>query len=94
MSESCPLPARPASRPAPATIFASKGITRHLLRGALGAGALVWAVRLLPLHPFASLALAVLALLAFRGCPMCWTIGLVETVHRRFSARAHHTDKH
>jgi hypothetical protein len=27
------------------------------------------------------------ALLAFRGCPMCWTLGLVETVIARVQGR-------
>ncbi len=85
MNKSCPLP---PSTQTPATFFASRSITEHLLRGATGVAALVQAVSLLPTHPFASLGLALLALLAFRGCPMCWIMGLVETVHRRFTQQS------
>ncbi|MES2508935.1 MAG: hypothetical protein V4625_03355 [Pseudomonadota bacterium] len=84
MNKSCPLP---ATSQTPPTFFASSSVTEHLLRGAAGVGALVWAVSLLATHPFASLGLALLALVAFRGCPMCWIMGLVETVHRKFAQR-------
>ncbi len=84
MNKSCPLP---ATNHTPATFFASRSVTAHLLRGAAGVGALVWAVSLLGTHAFASLGLALLALVAFRGCPMCWIMGLVETVHRKFAQR-------
>ncbi len=87
MNKSCPLPSRIQT---PATFLASRTITEHLLRGAAGVGALVWAVSLLAIHPFASLGLALLALLAFRGCPMCWIMGLVETVHRKFTRQDSH----
>jgi hypothetical protein len=30
------------------------------------------------------LILAGVSLLAFRGCPICWTIGFVETTYRKF----------
>ena len=64
------------------TLFASNTLFEHLLRGALGAGALVWAIRIGAEHPFASLALGAVTLIALRGCPVCWTIGLVETASR------------
>ncbi|MES2415888.1 MAG: hypothetical protein V4614_19000 [Pseudomonadota bacterium] len=82
MNKSCPLPAKDAT---PATFFASRSVTEHLLRGIAGVGALFWAVSLLAIHPFASIGLALLALVAFRGCPMCWLMGLIETVHRRLT---------
>jgi hypothetical protein len=46
----------------------------------VGIGALWLAVAIAASHPWSSLALGVLVLLAFRGCPICWTVGLVETV--------------
>ncbi|WP_405645006.1 hypothetical protein [Streptomyces uncialis] len=62
--------------------FASASLPRHLLRGGAGFGALAGSVLLIPaVGPF-SLVLAPLGLLALRGCPMCWTIGLVQTVSR------------
>jgi hypothetical protein len=67
-------------------MFASKSIGEHLLRGAVGAGAVVAAVTLAD-RGWPPLVLLPLALLALRGCPMCWTVGLVETVWARFRGR-------
>ncbi|MFJ7159442.1 hypothetical protein ACIQUQ_31455 [Streptomyces sp. NPDC101118] len=60
--------------------FASASVPRHLARGALGFGALAGALALLPVVGVASLLLAPVGLVALRGCPMCWAIGLAETV--------------
>ncbi|MER5728281.1 hypothetical protein ABT084_07950 [Streptomyces sp. NPDC002138] len=60
--------------------YASATVPRHLARGALGFGALVGSLALLPVTGPWSLLLAPVGLVALRGCPMCWTIGLVETV--------------
>ncbi|MEO3978256.1 hypothetical protein [Streptomyces sp. CAU 1734] len=64
----------------PPPAFASTSVPRHLVRGAAGFGALAGSVLLLPAVGVWSLLLAPLGLLALRGCPMCWTIGLVRTV--------------
>lgn len=73
-----PTPAVPA--------FASASPARHLLRGALGfgliAGALVLGVRFGPL----SLVLLLPAMVALRGCPMCWLVGLLQTFSNANSA--------
>lgn len=66
------------------TMFASNGLVEHLARGVVGACALSFAISISAPHPVYSLVLAGLSLLAFRGCPTCWTIGLVETTYRRF----------
>ncbi|MEU6863285.1 hypothetical protein ABZ924_08440 [Streptomyces sp. NPDC046876] len=60
--------------------FASASVPRHLARGALGFGALAGSLALLPFVGPASLLLAPVGLVALRGCPMCWAIGLAETV--------------
>ncbi|MFE5770578.1 hypothetical protein ACFQ7O_19690 [Streptomyces sp. NPDC056485] len=60
--------------------FASATVPRHLARGAVGFGALAGSLALLPVAGPASLLLAPVGLVALRGCPMCWAIGLVETV--------------
>ncbi|GAA1590245.1 hypothetical protein GCM10009678_85770 [Actinomadura kijaniata] len=60
--------------------FASASLARHLLRGAVGFGALVGSVALLPVLGPVGLLLAPVGLLALRGCPTCWAIGLVQTV--------------
>jgi hypothetical protein len=62
--------------------FASTSVPRHLLRGLVGFGALVGALVLVPaVGPIAVLLLPV-GVLALRGCPMCWTLGLLQTLSR------------
>jgi hypothetical protein len=65
-------------------MFASNTLLEHGLRGLVGIGTLWYAVTIAATHPLGSLALGVLALLAFRGCPICWAIGLVETASQRW----------
>ncbi|MEV0793043.1 hypothetical protein [Kribbella sp. NPDC050459] len=62
--------------------FASASLPRHLLRGVIGFGSLIAAFALLPSVGPLSLLLLPVTLLAFRGCPTCWVIGLIETVSR------------
>jgi hypothetical protein len=68
-------------------IFASRTLGEHLLRGAIGAAAIAAALSVAngP-SALAAIPLALAALVALRGCPMCWTVGLLETVGRRFGA--------
>lgn len=60
--------------------FASQSLARHLARGVVGFGGLVGSIALLPVVGPVSLLLLPVGLLALRGCPMCWTIGLVQTL--------------
>jgi hypothetical protein len=62
--------------------FASSSLPRHLVRGVVGFGALVGSVVLVPVIWPVSLALAAVGVLAFRGCPTCWAIGLAQTISR------------
>ncbi|MET9270174.1 hypothetical protein [Kribbella sp. NPDC003557] len=62
--------------------FASTSLSRHLFRGAIGFASLVAAFALIPTVGPWSLLLLAATLLAFRGCPTCWVIGLIETVSR------------
>ncbi|MGO8124631.1 hypothetical protein ACC728_26800 [Rhizobium ruizarguesonis] len=64
------------------------GLVEHLVRGIVGISALSYAISISVPHPFYSLALAGVSMVAFRGCPICWTIGLVETTYRMF--KRHH----
>lgn len=64
--------------------FTSTTLTEPILRGAAGLFALWLAIPTATDHPWESLALGGLALVALRGCPMCWTIGLVELASRRW----------
>jgi hypothetical protein len=68
-------------------MFASKSVIEHLGRGGIGLAALVATALLAPSHPVLSLALVPVALIALRGCPMCWTVGLVETVIAKLRGR-------
>jgi hypothetical protein len=67
----------PDHNPSP---FASSSVPRHLLRGVVGFG-LIGASLLLAAsgHPVA-LVLLVPGVVALRGCPTCWTVGLFETI--------------
>ncbi|WP_207387140.1 hypothetical protein [Frankia sp. Cppng1_Ct_nod] len=64
------------------SMFASSSVPRHLLRGAIGFGLLASSFALVPTVGPVALGLAPLGLVALRGCPMCWVMGLVETVTR------------
>lgn len=69
-------------------MFASKSVLEHLARGVVGFGALAVAFVVARASPgwgstAGSIALAIFALAALHGCPVCWTIGMVETVYRR-----------
>lgn len=67
---------------APETNFASKSVPRHLARGAIGFGLVVGSIALVPVAGPATLLAAPLALIAFRGCPTCWMVGLAQTISR------------
>lgn len=62
--------------------FASSSLPRHLVRGVLGFGALIASVALLTAVGPWSLLLAPAGLVALRGCPACWVLGLRETLSR------------
>ncbi|MFF7690320.1 hypothetical protein ACFZB6_29820 [Streptomyces syringium] len=62
--------------------FASKSVPRHLVRGAIGVGLIVGSIALVPVAGPATLLAAPLALVAFRGCPTCWMVGLAQTISR------------
>ncbi|AJF69536.1 hypothetical protein SVTN_04250 [Streptomyces vietnamensis] len=71
-----------ASAPPPAPNFASKSVPRHLARGVIGFGLIIGSIALVPVAGPAALLAAPLALVAFRGCPTCWMVGLAQTVSR------------
>ena len=64
-------------------LFASQTLTGHVIRGAIAFALLYLAIEQQHLHPLASLLSGLLALVAMRGCPVCWTIGLLETIRQR-----------
>ncbi len=61
------------------TLFASRSVPVHLLRGAVGIPLLVAAFALVPLLSPWALLLAVPAVVLLRGCPTCWALGLSQT---------------
>ncbi|MFI9627235.1 hypothetical protein [Streptomyces sp. NPDC052042] len=73
---------RATTQPA-APDFASTSVPRHLVRGALGFGLIAGSIALVPAVGPVTLLAAPLALIAFRGCPTCWMVGLVQTISRR-----------
>ena len=67
-------------------LFASTSLLGHLVRGGIAALLVIWAIQHQARHAL-SLAAAAGAVIAFRGCPLCWTIGLVETFAQRLRRR-------
>jgi hypothetical protein len=65
-------------------MFASKTVAEHALRGGIGLSALAACLFVAPEHPWAAVALAPVVLLALRGCPMCWVLGLFQTLSATF----------
>ncbi len=66
-------------------MFASRTLVEHLVRGLAAVLAITTAATLPAIAPaWISMPAIVLlggsALVLLRGCPMCWTIGLVETL--------------
>ncbi|MEU9860601.1 hypothetical protein AB0D99_06995 [Streptomyces sp. NPDC047971] len=64
------------------TNVAATSVPRHLARGAIGFGLVIGPIALLPVTGPLVLLAAPLALIAFRGCPTCWLVGLVQAVSR------------
>jgi hypothetical protein len=52
----------------------------RIARGALGLGLIAAALVLTPRVGAAALLLAHVGLVALRGCPTCWTVGLIQTI--------------
>lgn len=64
-------------------MFCSSSVSIHLLRGA-AAFALIASALLFSGYGLIGSGLAIGgALLLMRGCPMCWLIGLLETIAQR-----------
>jgi hypothetical protein len=68
-------------------MFSSMTIAAHLMRGVIAAVLIAWALLLQSSDPGFAVAAGVLAVIAMRGCPLCWTLGLVETISQRMRIR-------
>ena len=73
-------------------MFSSKTFIEHAVRGAIGFGSLALAVAISGyegvITVVASLGLGIIALVAFRGCPVCWSTGFVEMLAARYRSRS------
>ena len=61
------------------SVFGSKSLISHLLRGVTGFLAVYWAFTHQS-EPVLSVLSIGAALVLFRGCPVCWTVGLMEMI--------------
>jgi hypothetical protein len=65
-------------------MFGSKTVLTHILRGVIGFGALALAILFArdtdTASVLGSVTLAIVALIALRGCPICWAMGMAETL--------------
>lgn len=59
--------------------FASRSVRRHHVRGVVGLLAAIGGVLGAALGVPAAIALLLVTLVSWRGCPACWAIGLVHT---------------
>ena len=66
----------------PSSPLASSSIARHYARGAVGLLALVAAVAGTAAGAPVALTFLILTVAAWRGCPTCWAIGLMQTRER------------
>ncbi|MGA4791028.1 hypothetical protein [Nocardia sp. AB354] len=62
--------------------FASRSVPVHLARGLLGFGLIAASIALIPAAGPVVLLLLPAGVVALRGCPTCWLIGLAQTVSR------------
>ena len=58
-------------------------LTAHLVRGATAAVLIAWAAAFGQTQPVLAVAAAVVAVIAMRGCPACWMLGLWDNLRHR-----------
>jgi hypothetical protein len=63
--------------------FGNRSVVVHLAKGIGGFGVLGVALATMNTNLWPSLVLLPLSLYLLRGCPVCWTIGLFETIAMR-----------
>jgi hypothetical protein len=72
-------------------MFASKTVAVHVARGVIAAALLTWAVVHQSSDTAFAVAAGVAAVVAMRGCPLCWALGLFETIGEPMRVRRDHT---
>ena len=70
-------------------MFSSRTVLGHLMRGGIAVALIGWALLHQASDPVFAAIAVVLAVVAMRGCPMCWTIGLVEAISNRLRPSGH-----
>jgi hypothetical protein len=60
--------------------FSSSSLALHLGRGALGLSLFGMALHFAVAAPILSVLFGIGAFAALRGCPICWLMGLIETI--------------
>jgi len=78
-------PEVPTSKRSP---LASGSVAEHVLRGAVGVLAAVLAIVLVAVVGPVSLLLLGITVIAWRGCPTCWAVGLFGTLADRRARRS------
>jgi hypothetical protein len=58
-------------------------LTAHLVRGAIAAVLIAWALLFASTQPALAVVSGVMAAVAMRGCPACWMLGLWDTLRHR-----------
>ena len=68
-------------------MFTSPTLPEHIVRGLIGISAYYAAGKLLAqpsiISLIAAVALGIVSLVIMRGCPVCWTIGLMNTTRNQ-----------
>jgi hypothetical protein len=72
--------------------FGNRSILVHLMRGIIGFGAMALALNGYDQIGWPALLLFPITLWMLKGCPVCWSIGLVESVVFKFLQRSERTD--
>ena len=68
-------------------LFASQSLSGYLIRGTIGFTLLYAAISQQHAYPMWSLLAGLLAFVAMRGCPLCWAIGLLASIHQCLARR-------
>ena len=64
-------------------LFLANGLMTQLLRGVFGLPLLAWAIVHANTDSLIALAAGSVALIALRGCPMCWLLGFCFIPNRK-----------
>ena len=63
-----------------AMVFGNRTLAIHLARGLVGIGAMAASILTMDRHWWPSLVLLPVAVWMLKGCPVCWLVGLFETL--------------